>query len=84
MYFSFPYFALFAPSIALQFPFTFPPFHVSNDWTYTDCGTPGDIVQLKSISLNPDPPSAYVHTLTFYSPSFPAPWLTSLAANLSK
>ncbi|PKX88812.1 uncharacterized protein P174DRAFT_67691 [Aspergillus novofumigatus IBT 16806] len=58
MYFSFPYFALFAPSIALQFPFTFPPFHVSNDWAYTNCGTLDDIIQLKSISLNPDPPSA--------------------------
>ncbi|THC86991.1 hypothetical protein EYZ11_013563 [Aspergillus tanneri] len=58
MYSSFLFFTLFALSIALQFPITPPYFHVSNSWSYTDCGTPDDVLQIERISLNPDPPSA--------------------------
>ncbi|KAB8069866.1 ML domain-containing protein [Aspergillus leporis] len=58
MYFSFPFFALLTSSIAFQFPITSPHFHVSNAWGYTNCGKWDDVVQLKDISVNPDPPSA--------------------------
>ncbi|KAB8215446.1 ML domain-containing protein [Aspergillus novoparasiticus] len=58
MYFSFPFFALLASSIAFQFPITSPYFHISNDWSYENCGSPDDAVDIRRISLNPDPPSA--------------------------
>ncbi|KIK93650.1 hypothetical protein PAXRUDRAFT_828750 [Paxillus rubicundulus Ve08.2h10] len=32
------------------------PVHTTEGWSYTDCGLPSDPVQLKSISLFPDPP----------------------------
>ncbi|CAE7136595.1 unnamed protein product [Rhizoctonia solani] len=30
--------------------------HITNSWSYTDCGLPSDAVQIKSIKLSPDPP----------------------------
>ncbi|KAF8688433.1 hypothetical protein RHS03_09445, partial [Rhizoctonia solani] len=30
--------------------------HITNSWSYTDCGLPTDAVQVKSIKLSPDPP----------------------------
>ncbi|KAG2350448.1 hypothetical protein BDR05DRAFT_954544 [Suillus weaverae] len=32
------------------------PVHSMEGWSYSDCGSPTDVVQLKSISLSPDPP----------------------------
>ncbi|KIJ21675.1 hypothetical protein PAXINDRAFT_173771 [Paxillus involutus ATCC 200175] len=32
------------------------PVHTTEGWSYTDCGLPTDAIQLKSISLFPDPP----------------------------
>ncbi|KAG2159945.1 ML domain-containing protein [Suillus bovinus] len=32
------------------------PVHTMEGWSWSDCGSPTDAVQLKSISLSPDPP----------------------------
>ncbi|KAG1757488.1 ML domain-containing protein [Suillus lakei] len=32
------------------------PVHVMDGWSWHDCGSPTDVVQLKSITLSPDPP----------------------------
>ncbi|OAX42400.1 hypothetical protein K503DRAFT_847858 [Rhizopogon vinicolor AM-OR11-026] len=32
------------------------PVHIMEGWSYQDCGSPTDAIQLQSISLSPDPP----------------------------
>lgn len=32
------------------------PVHTMEGWSWADCGSPTDVIQLKSISLSPDPP----------------------------
>ncbi|KAG1899139.1 ML domain-containing protein [Suillus fuscotomentosus] len=32
------------------------PVHTMESWSWSDCGSPAHVVQLKSISLSPDPP----------------------------
>ncbi|KAH7931043.1 hypothetical protein BV22DRAFT_999375 [Leucogyrophana mollusca] len=32
------------------------PVHTTESWGYTDCGLPSDLIQIKSISVKPDPP----------------------------
>ncbi|KAG2366616.1 ML domain-containing protein [Suillus spraguei] len=32
------------------------PVHTMEGWSWTDCGSPADVIQLESISLSPDPP----------------------------
>ncbi|KAG1864120.1 ML domain-containing protein [Suillus subalutaceus] len=32
------------------------PVHTMEGWSWSDCGSPTDVIQLKSISLSPDPP----------------------------
>ncbi|KAL7423150.1 Phosphatidylglycerol/phosphatidylinositol transfer protein [Cryptotrichosporon argae] len=32
------------------------PMHTMDSWSYVDCGTAEDVVQLKSIKVSPDPP----------------------------
>ncbi|TDL28316.1 hypothetical protein BD410DRAFT_737528 [Rickenella mellea] len=32
------------------------PIHISDSWTWIDCGDPSDIIELHSIKVTPDPP----------------------------
>lgn len=32
------------------------PVHTMEGWSWSDCGSPEDVIQIKSISLSPDPP----------------------------
>ncbi|KAG9080917.1 Phosphatidylglycerol/phosphatidylinositol transfer protein, partial [Ceratobasidium sp. 370] len=57
--------AFLAPFSASALSFTRPdalvlngesPISVNTRWTWTDCGSPGDVVHIKSIEVSPDPP----------------------------
>ncbi|KAF9270298.1 hypothetical protein L218DRAFT_992931 [Marasmius fiardii PR-910] len=46
-----------ANAASLQFPLkSDEPVHTTNKWSWEDCGSPDDVVQIKSIQVNPDPP----------------------------
>ncbi|KDR85074.1 hypothetical protein GALMADRAFT_233683 [Galerina marginata CBS 339.88] len=55
-------FGIAVPSMALSVPDQQPiqnvdsPVHTNDGWSYVDCGLPSDAVEIKSISVSPDPP----------------------------
>jgi len=40
--------------------------HANTVWSFTDCGLPTDAIEIKSLSVDPDPPKAG-HKLTIYA-----------------
>ncbi|KAF9569648.1 hypothetical protein CPC08DRAFT_812643 [Agrocybe pediades] len=54
--------SLLAPTLALSVPEQLPlqsldtPVHTTDSWRYNDCGLPTDPIQIRSISVSPDPP----------------------------
>ncbi|KAG6816505.1 hypothetical protein H0H87_005507, partial [Tephrocybe sp. NHM501043] len=32
------------------------PVHTSSSWEWSDCGSPDDVIEIKSVKVSPDPP----------------------------